>query len=309
MTIAYFTLYQYVGLAIESLFPPFIFYMAGVALIAGNFLHIYNYMIGCAKREQWENIKFVYFIPFYWLLSSIAAAMAFYQLITKPYYWEKTHHGLHLPGLKMKKGKEPGDENESKPKSSFLKDYRLTGASFLIAATALNNLFGFLYNAYLGRNLLPSEFGTIALIGSLISIITLPVGALAGTVSYRTAYLIGKFGGTAQKFWSMVRSHALFTSFVVTSIWMALSPFFVMIFDGTTLLPFILSAPIWIMTFAAAVDRGFLISNFKFGVLAFVVSSEAILKYVFAYLFVEYGLHEYVYAAIPLSMLLPFFIV
>lgn len=34
------------------------------------------------------------FIPFYWLLISVAAYRAVYQLITAPHYWEKTEHGL-----------------------------------------------------------------------------------------------------------------------------------------------------------------------------------------------------------------------
>lgn len=96
MTFAYFAFYAQVGLLIESLFPPIVFYTAVIALIAGNFLHIYAYMIGCAKRGSWGTVKYVYFMPFYWLLSSIASFMAFYQLITKPFYWEKTNHGLHL---------------------------------------------------------------------------------------------------------------------------------------------------------------------------------------------------------------------
>jgi len=29
-------------------------------------------------------------------MMSIAAVMAFFQLLFKPHYWEKTQHGLHL---------------------------------------------------------------------------------------------------------------------------------------------------------------------------------------------------------------------
>jgi cellulose synthase/poly-beta-1,6-N-acetylglucosamine synthase-like glycosyltransferase/glycosyltransferase involved in cell wall biosynthesis len=95
-TIAYFALYQFVGPAIESLYPPIIFYMGVTCLIFGNFMYLYNYMIGCAKREQWDLMKYVFFIPFYWVITSIAAVMALWQLITRPHYWEKTRHGLHI---------------------------------------------------------------------------------------------------------------------------------------------------------------------------------------------------------------------
>ncbi len=96
MTVSYFVLNKYVGSAIESIFPTLIFYMAGLALVIGNFVYLYNYMIGCAKRGHWELIKFVFLVPFYWLLMSVAACMAVWQLITRPHYWEKTNHGLHL---------------------------------------------------------------------------------------------------------------------------------------------------------------------------------------------------------------------
>ncbi|MEP2829750.1 hypothetical protein [Parvibaculum sp.] len=33
-------------------------------------------------------------MPFYWLLISIAAYKALWQLITKPFHWEKTEHGI-----------------------------------------------------------------------------------------------------------------------------------------------------------------------------------------------------------------------
>ena len=95
-TIAYFSLYALVGPTIQSLFPPIVFYMAAISLVFGNFLYIYYYMIGCAKRKHFWLIKYVFFVPFYWVMVSIAATIAAYQLFVKPHYWEKTNHGLHL---------------------------------------------------------------------------------------------------------------------------------------------------------------------------------------------------------------------
>jgi hypothetical protein len=53
-------------------------------------------MIGCYKRKQWDIVAYVFFVPIYWLMMSIAAWIALYQIIFKPHYWEKTVHGLHL---------------------------------------------------------------------------------------------------------------------------------------------------------------------------------------------------------------------
>src|SRR4030043_37671 len=95
-TISYFVFNSLVGTFIESLYPAPVFYMAVFCLVFGNFLHFYNYMIGCAKRGYWETIQYVFLIPFYWFSASIASCLAFYQLVVKPYFWAKTEHGLHL---------------------------------------------------------------------------------------------------------------------------------------------------------------------------------------------------------------------
>ncbi|MBW7955338.1 glycosyltransferase [Patescibacteria group bacterium] len=107
LTVSYFALYAYVGPSIEALYPSIIFYMAVTSLIFGNFMFIYYYMIGCAKREHWGLLKWVYLIPVYWLMVSIAGFMALYELIVKPHYWQKTIHGLHLKEKQLaKKSKE-----------------------------------------------------------------------------------------------------------------------------------------------------------------------------------------------------------
>lgn len=103
LTISYFTLYAYVGETIESFYPSIVFYMAVTSLLFGNFLFIYYYMIGAAKREHWTLLKWVFLVPFYWLMVSWAACIALKQLITNPHYWEKTIHGLHLKKKEVEK--------------------------------------------------------------------------------------------------------------------------------------------------------------------------------------------------------------
>ena len=95
-TISYFVFNSTFGSFIESLYPTPVFYIAVFSLVFGNVTHFYNYMIGCAKRGSWDIVRYVFLIPFYWLSASIASCMAFYQLVVKPHFWEKTEHGLHL---------------------------------------------------------------------------------------------------------------------------------------------------------------------------------------------------------------------
>lgn len=96
MTLSYFVFRPILAPWIESLFPPIIFYMAAIALVVGNFLYFYYYMIGAAKRGHFEIIKYGFIVPIYWLAMSTAAWVALYKLITAPHQWSKTIHGLHL---------------------------------------------------------------------------------------------------------------------------------------------------------------------------------------------------------------------
>jgi cellulose synthase/poly-beta-1,6-N-acetylglucosamine synthase-like glycosyltransferase len=95
-TIAYFALRGQIGGFIESLYLTQIFYLAVFSLVFGNFLYLYYYMIGAAKREQWELVKYAFIVPVYWLMMSWASWIALIQIYTNPHYWEKTTHGLHL---------------------------------------------------------------------------------------------------------------------------------------------------------------------------------------------------------------------
>lgn len=95
-TIAYFTARSFFGPFLESLYLGPFYYMGVFCLVFGNFLYMYYYMIACAKREQYELIKYVFFVPIYWLLISWAAWGAVIDLFKRPHYWAKTKHGLHL---------------------------------------------------------------------------------------------------------------------------------------------------------------------------------------------------------------------
>src|SRR6266568_5165333 len=93
-----------VGDVYQALFPTPVFYMGTLCLIFGNFLYTYSYLVGCMKRRQYSLIKWALFIPIYWVMMSIAASLALFQLIFKPHYWEKTKHGLHLRSSRSSSG-------------------------------------------------------------------------------------------------------------------------------------------------------------------------------------------------------------
>ncbi len=96
LTLAYFVFRPVLGPFIETLFPAAVYYLGLFALVIGNFLYLYYYMMGAAKREQWDLIRFAVFVPVYWLGMSVAAYFAAWEVVARPYYWHKTKHGLHL---------------------------------------------------------------------------------------------------------------------------------------------------------------------------------------------------------------------
>jgi hypothetical protein len=50
-------------------------------------------MVGVVRRKYYGLLPFALGNPGYWMLHSFAAYKALWQLITKPFYWEKTNHG------------------------------------------------------------------------------------------------------------------------------------------------------------------------------------------------------------------------
>lgn len=87
---------QQVASAFGTLFPAPILFIGVITLFLGNFFYGFIYLLGCMKREQFSLVKWMLLIPVYWFLASVAACMALYELFTRPHYWQKTMHGLHL---------------------------------------------------------------------------------------------------------------------------------------------------------------------------------------------------------------------
>ena len=79
---------------IEGLFPGFVYYAAAAMLFVGNFVFVYLSLAGSLRREQFELTRHALLSPLYWGLMAWAAWKAFAQLLTNPFYWEKTEHGL-----------------------------------------------------------------------------------------------------------------------------------------------------------------------------------------------------------------------
>ncbi|HJP64160.1 MAG TPA: glycosyltransferase family 2 protein [Mucilaginibacter sp.] len=80
--------------SIKLLFPDWVLFISIFNLMVGNILMIYVNMMAVFKRRFYELILFAIANPIYWLMHSAAAYKGLYQLVVKPFYWEKTNHGL-----------------------------------------------------------------------------------------------------------------------------------------------------------------------------------------------------------------------
>jgi cellulose synthase/poly-beta-1,6-N-acetylglucosamine synthase-like glycosyltransferase len=70
------------------------FWYASVGLLAANVLFVGVNLLACARRGLWRLWWVALASPAYWLLISIAAWKGFGQLFSRPFYWERTVHGL-----------------------------------------------------------------------------------------------------------------------------------------------------------------------------------------------------------------------
>jgi cellulose synthase/poly-beta-1,6-N-acetylglucosamine synthase-like glycosyltransferase len=67
---------------------------SGFGLVAGNTLLASLAMFAPRKRGRKDLTPYGLTAPIYWLLVSLAAFRAVWQLARNPFYWEKTMHGL-----------------------------------------------------------------------------------------------------------------------------------------------------------------------------------------------------------------------
>jgi len=76
------------------LFPEPIGTLAAFNLVVANAALIYFGVVAALKRRYLDLVVVGVLQPFYWVLHSVAAYKALWQLATNPHYWEKTEHGV-----------------------------------------------------------------------------------------------------------------------------------------------------------------------------------------------------------------------
>lgn len=80
--------------AIGALFPPVTYYVCLLLLLICAPLSVFAGLIVTAALGKPQLWWAALLAPLYWMLQSVAAVKAIYQLFARPSFWEKTVHGL-----------------------------------------------------------------------------------------------------------------------------------------------------------------------------------------------------------------------
>lgn len=75
-------------------YPPFLLAAMSFNFLIGNGLMIYLNLLAVYKRRYYQLVPFALLNPLYWCFHAFASYKALVQLVTKPFFWEKTVHGL-----------------------------------------------------------------------------------------------------------------------------------------------------------------------------------------------------------------------
>jgi glycosyltransferase XagB len=77
----------------DLVFPQILLFLSLLNLLAGNGAFIYLSMLAPIHRGWLHLIPYSLTVIGYWVLMSVAAYRALWQLLRNPFYWEKTQHG------------------------------------------------------------------------------------------------------------------------------------------------------------------------------------------------------------------------
>ncbi|WP_448392393.1 glycosyltransferase family 2 protein [Mycolicibacterium sp. XJ879] len=84
---------------IAMVFPPTTYYICLTLFLIGAPLSIYSGLVVTKELGKPHLWPAALLTPVYWLLQAVAAVKAIYQLLFRPFFWEKTVHGLTAPHI------------------------------------------------------------------------------------------------------------------------------------------------------------------------------------------------------------------
>jgi cellulose synthase/poly-beta-1,6-N-acetylglucosamine synthase-like glycosyltransferase len=90
-----FWLYTFLGGTLGGFhLPAWVRLATTINLLVGNGSMILLTALAARRRKAYRLVGFALLLPAYWVLHSVAAWRALYQLVRQPDHWEKTPHGI-----------------------------------------------------------------------------------------------------------------------------------------------------------------------------------------------------------------------
>ncbi|MEZ5774733.1 MAG: glycosyltransferase [Hyphomicrobiaceae bacterium] len=78
----------------EGIVASAFWWLAAVNLVLGYATAVVLALLAILRARCWRLLPSAVFMPLYWLLVSLAAYRALWQLVRDPFLWEKTEHGI-----------------------------------------------------------------------------------------------------------------------------------------------------------------------------------------------------------------------
>ena len=78
----------------RQIFPAPVYYVGLILWAFGNFLLWYLTVLTARHVQNEGLVLAAILVPVYWVMMSLAALKAMWQLVVVPSFWEKTTHGL-----------------------------------------------------------------------------------------------------------------------------------------------------------------------------------------------------------------------
>ena len=93
LTLAWFGVHAGI---VQTLYPTPVYFAGLFCFVLGNVVVYYTTILAARRLGRPSLVFAACLVPAYWVMMSMAAIKAFWQLVAAPSYWEKTTHGLGL---------------------------------------------------------------------------------------------------------------------------------------------------------------------------------------------------------------------
>ena len=113
----------------DPVFPQILLFLSLFNLLAGNGAFMYLCMLAPIRRGWLDLIPFSLTVFGYWVLMSIAAYKALWQLLRNPFYWEKTQHGVLASSARAAPSVKPRPRRDARARRHADRRLRLHGGA------------------------------------------------------------------------------------------------------------------------------------------------------------------------------------